>query len=929
MPTFNIWKGNAKPTRNVWHLTPADAEPGDTFNVTINGKTVSVTVTSAMAYDATLEYIPALVSALITALDLAAASIYTPEFAEVTWSAGTDDDGNSTHVIGTGPEDGKPVTISTSTGDAGAYSVSVTTLQSGTAAVNEKQKVSIPSSASGGTFTLTFAGQTTGTIAYNASAGTVQTALEALSNIASGDVTVTGASPDWTVEFKQAHAGTDVPLITGNGGSLTGACTISVTTTTQGKPSTNTIHRLSSATTTVAEFVLTIYGSDFNITHVPSLGATGLQNALATFTGFGAANFLVTQVSATAPYVYDIEYVGQLAGLDIDFTDGENADITETQTGGGTPVDEKQVVAVNGGPTGGTFTLTFQGQTTGAIAYNAGAASVKTALEALSNVTTVTVTKTGTTYLVEFDDPGGQDLQQMTGDGSSLTGASVAVVVTQSAVTAANEVQQVSLTGNPTGGTFTLTWDPGGGDETTASIAYDASASTVQTALEGLATPTAGDFLVGGSAGGPWSVEFKGTYAATNVNAMSGTPSLTGSGTQTFVASEETEATGPNWGSNANNWSLGIPTSSHTLVFESLDVSCLYGIDDMEFAGIIQRASYTGHIGLPRHTGTYYEYRNTDFTAGSGAASSLTIEIGEGDGAGSGLIRLNTSSKQTTLAVHHAASSEDGESPAVCWRGTHASNSVEVYRGSVGIGYFKGQAATVNSLLVGYRDSRDSDANVILGESVTCTADVVKTGSVLEIRCDAPSISDSAGETWIEGSAAIDILKTTGAHIYANGTGVLGTLLTITGITNANPAVVTFSAAHGLATGDKIRIASVGGMTELNQREFTVVVATSTTVQLAGENSTSHGTYTSGGVAGLIGSILVSGAGVLDFRQEMSSRSAAVAIDVHGDESLVFDDGKRITTSTYESGEFAIHYHYTTRYADIGSHVLIVRKDGG
>ena len=46
--------------------------------------------------------------------------------------------------------------------------------------------------ATGGTFTLTFNGQTTAPIAYNATAAQIQAALEALSNIAPGDIIVTG-----------------------------------------------------------------------------------------------------------------------------------------------------------------------------------------------------------------------------------------------------------------------------------------------------------------------------------------------------------------------------------------------------------------------------------------------------------------------------------------------------------------------------------------------------------------------------------------------------------------------------------------------------------------------------------------------------------------------------------------------------------------
>lgn len=47
---------------------------------------------------------------------------------------------------------------------------------------------------------------------------------------------------------------------------------------------------------------------------------------------------------------------------------------------------ETQTVTITGAPTGGSFTLTFSAQTTAAIAWNATAATVKAAIEALSNV---------------------------------------------------------------------------------------------------------------------------------------------------------------------------------------------------------------------------------------------------------------------------------------------------------------------------------------------------------------------------------------------------------------------------------------------------------------------------------------------------------------------------------------------------------------
>lgn len=59
-----------------------------------------------------------------------------------------------------------------------------------------------------------------------------------------------------------------------------------------------------------------------------------------------------------------------------------------TQTAGTPTVDEVQTVTINGAPTGGTFTLTFSGQTTAAIPFNATALQVQAALLALSTIGT-------------------------------------------------------------------------------------------------------------------------------------------------------------------------------------------------------------------------------------------------------------------------------------------------------------------------------------------------------------------------------------------------------------------------------------------------------------------------------------------------------------------------------------------------------------
>jgi len=91
----------------------------------------------------------------------------------------------------------------------------------GNVPVNEQQTVTVV--ATGGTFTLTFTGQTTAAIAFDATAASVQAALESLSNLEPGDVVVSGdAGGPWTVDFAGTRADTDVAQMTGNATNLTG-----------------------------------------------------------------------------------------------------------------------------------------------------------------------------------------------------------------------------------------------------------------------------------------------------------------------------------------------------------------------------------------------------------------------------------------------------------------------------------------------------------------------------------------------------------------------------------------------------------------------------------------------------------------------------------------------------------------------------------
>lgn len=76
--------------------------------------------------------------------------------------------------------------------------------------------------------------------------------------------------------------------------------------------------------------------------------------------------------------------------------------------------------------------------------------------------------------------------------------------------------------------------------------------------------------------------------------------------------------------------------------------------------------------------------------------------------------------------------------------------------------------------------------------------------------------------------------------------------LTISGISQANPGVVTLAAGHGLVNGDEVYLSGIVGMTELNGRYFTVGSAGATTIELQDTNTSALTAYTSGGSLQLV-----------------------------------------------------------------------------
>jgi hypothetical protein len=156
-----------------------------------------------------------------------------------------------------------------------------------------------------------------------------------------------------------------------------------------------------------------------------------------------------------------------------------------------------------------------------------------------------------------------------------------------------NEIQQVAVTGSPTGGTFTLTYS----GQTTGAIAYNATSSAVQTALTGLSNIGDHDVAVTGGPlpGTAVQVEFIGALGGTNVSAMTHTDSLTGGSTPAVAV---TTSTGGVAGSTGNERyvtvvpidAAGLPVSS---TVRAAVVTYLDGLREVSFVVAAGTPTYT------------------------------------------------------------------------------------------------------------------------------------------------------------------------------------------------------------------------------------------------------------------------------------------------------------------------------------------------
>lgn len=208
---------------------------------------------------------------------------------------------------------------------------------------------------------------------------------------------------------------------------------------------------------------------------------------------------------------------------------------------GGLRTNEVQMITIEGDakPTGGTWTITFDGETTAGIPYNHTNTDVQSALEALSNVTVNDIDVTygvATNEVQEYYVSGGPTdgtyklifNGQTTGpiqpsDGAAGVHLALGALsnlnyfdVEVDARGGTNEVQLLQFEGEPTGGYFTITLN----GETTSHLAWNATDLQIANALTGLSSLAAFQVAVQSQVFDRWSpiiLTFKGGNVA-NVN---------------------------------------------------------------------------------------------------------------------------------------------------------------------------------------------------------------------------------------------------------------------------------------------------------------------------------------------------------------------------------------------------------------------------
>ena len=363
------------------------------------------------------------------------------------------------------------------------------------------------------------------------------------------------------------------------------------------------------------------------------------------------------------------------------------------------------------------------------------------------------------------------------------------------------------------------------------------------------------------------------TFVADTSGASIGTLTMseTTAGTGTFTAAHSVTATGPSWFTNTGNSSTGsLPVSTDTWTIDR-PVSILYGLAQSAITLtaqlITERFTSAAKIGLLRRNASGYE----EYNATELALSATTWT----NRSSSNLIKQNFGSVQTTVNNYSSGVSAETGRPAVQLRGTHASNSVNLFGGDLGWGA-SDETATVATI-------RQEGGTLTVGANVTLTT-LTKMSGTANVYCAATTITNNEG-TLTHHAGAVTTVNVNGGTVYEKGAGTTTTVRATGGTySTANTATVTTIENTGAA------VTLLGPVTTVTNEAGSVIVD-------AGNVTTwthSGGTGSYRGV-GTITTMVISNGCTVDF----SGGSAACTITTLtlGPGCFINDPGNRVVVT--------------------------------
>lgn len=260
---------------------------------------------------------------------------------------------------------------------------------------------------------------------------------------------------------------------------------------------------------------------------------------------------------------------------------------------------------------------------------------------------------------------------------------------------------------------------------------------------------------------------------ATTETGGGGADAQTIDGGASSAGASTTANSGPNDWSAAANWSgNAVPVDTNDVVIDR-PAAIKYGFAQtgVTLASLYLAPGFEGTdhegtrscIGLPQvnedNATIYVEYRATHLAI---KATVVTIDCDVG------LLRLDQSTAQTTGHVYRTGTGEEDGLEALCWKGTHSSNVLNVRgQSQVGIAPLGAEVATVATLNV-------HGGAVVRAESGVTLTTVNNDGGEVQTNSAITTLTQTDG-TFVVRAGAVTTLNLRGGTVFYDGTGTLGT----------------------------------------------------------------------------------------------------------------------------------------------------------